>query len=78
MFYQILSITGALLVLTAFVANQMKKLDRETLAYQLLNFLGGLALLIAAIESVQYGFILMEGAWAIVSFWGLVTLRKRA
>ncbi|HXI12519.1 MAG TPA: hypothetical protein VNM92_07720 [Thermoanaerobaculia bacterium] len=77
MFYQILSITGALLVLTAFVANQMKKLDRETVAYQLLNFLGGTALLITAIESVQYGFILMEGAWAIVSFWGLVTLRKR-
>jgi len=76
MVYQLISLTGAILVLLAFVTHQLKRLQRETVTYQLLNFVGGVALLIAAIEGLQYGFILLEGSWALVSFWGLLTLRR--
>lgn len=76
MLIQVVSVVGAILVLAAFIANQLQKLPRETLTYQLLNFVGGVALLAAAIGTRQYGFILMEGAWAVVSLWGLYALSR--
>lgn len=70
MVYQLLSIAGAILILSAFAAQQMKKLDADTAAYQLLNFIGGTMLCLTAIHERQYGFILLEGTWAVLSAWG--------
>lgn len=78
-YVQMISISGAVLILTAFTLAQLRKLEMETATYQLLNFFGGVALLYAAIVEVQYGFILMEGCWSIVSLYGFAkVLRKPA
>lgn len=75
---QILSLIGAILILVAYTSNQMGRLALLTVRYQLLNFIGGAALFVTAVTEIQYGFMLMEGAWTIVSFLGLVNvLRKR-
>ena len=69
---QFFSIAGAVLILIAYTSNQMGRLELATLRYQILNFVGGAALFVTAITETQYGFMLMEGAWTIVSLYGLV------
>jgi len=71
MIYQVISLIGAVLILSAFAAAQMRRLKHESVAYQALNFAGGVCLCIAAVAALQYGFILLEGSWAILSAHGL-------
>jgi len=78
LFYQVLAIAGAVLILFAYVAHQLRKMSIDTVTYQLLNFLGGCCLTTTAIAGRQVGFILMEGSWAVISAWGLwAVLRGR-
>ena len=76
MLYQAIALLGAILILAAFAASQMEKMKRESVAYQLLNLLGGIALTITAVAEVQYGFILLEGVWTLLSAWGLMRVRS--
>jgi NADH:ubiquinone oxidoreductase subunit 6 (subunit J) len=74
--FQIISIAGAVLILTAFGANQLDRMKRETIAYQLLNFIGGVCLCITAVHTMQYGFIMLEGTWSVLSLIGLVKVMR--
>jgi len=76
MFWQVVSTTGAVLVLIAYAALQLKRLRVDSVAYQLLNFLGGTMLAVTAIVTRQVGFILMEGSWALISAMGLVKVLR--
>lgn len=70
-FMQILQIGGALLILFAFALNQAKRMDSHSVTYLLLNLTGALILAILAAISYQWGFLLLEGVWALVSAYGL-------
>jgi hypothetical protein len=69
---QAVSIAGAILILLPFAASQFGKLGTASLAYQLMNLIGSVALTAVAVLETQYGFILLEGTWAVVSAAGLV------
>jgi hypothetical protein len=69
---QAVSIIGAMLILLPFAANQFGKLGATSLAYQAMNLIGSAALTVVAVIESQYGFILLEGTWALVSAAGLV------
>jgi len=74
---QVISVIGALLILIPFAANQINRLNRDSAAYQLMNLAGSGTLAVIAVIEQQYGFLLLEGSWALVSLWGLISVLKK-
>ena len=73
---QLVSVLGSLLVLVAYVASQFGYLSAKGLAYAFANIVGsGILAVVAALEA-QWGFLLLEGAWASVSL--VAVMRHRA
>lgn len=73
---QALSVAAALLVLIPFAASQLGRLSTRTLSYQLMNLAGSAGLTVVAVVERQYGFILLEGTWAIASAVGLASVLR--
>jgi hypothetical protein len=69
---QALQIGGALLLLAAFGLVHYKRLDVAGPAYFTLNLVGSAALGISALVESQWGFVMLETAWAAISARGLV------
>lgn len=69
---QFLQIVGAILILVAFAGAQGRKLDQRSYLYLLLNLAGSIVLAILAWIGRQWGFLLLETAWALVSLLGLI------
>ncbi len=74
---QVIQLTGAALILTAFVLAQLERLHPSSAAYLALNLLGGLILAVVAALDVDLGFLLLESVWAAVSAAGLVRLVRK-
>lgn len=68
---QVVQVIGAVAILVAFALAQFGVLSPRAYSYLLLNLLGSAVLAVLAYVEVQWGFLLLEGAWAIVSAWGL-------
>jgi hypothetical protein len=69
---QAVSIVGAVLILVAYGANQAGWLDRTRRLYSALNFAGSVILTVIAWGAGQWGFVLLEGVWALISLPPLV------
>ena len=76
MAYQLIQIVGAALILIAYALQHMKHLHAETASYLAMNLAGGVLLCIAAVAARQYGFIILEGSWAVLSGMGLYRLLR--
>jgi hypothetical protein len=63
---------GALLVLAPYAALQTGRLRRESRLFNALNFAGSSLLTWVAVVDGRWGFILLEGMWAILSVPGMV------
>jgi hypothetical protein len=68
---QVLQVIGALMILAAFTLAQFQRLDQRSYSYLLLNLIGSALLAVLAFLERQWGFLLLEGAWALVSLWGV-------
>lgn len=77
---QVIQVVGALLILAAFVLAQFNRLSQDSIAYLVANLVGSVVLAVLALLDSQWGFLLLEGVWAIVSAAGLIrsfTARRR-
>ncbi len=68
---QVLQIIGAIMVLSGFTLAQFRVLDQRSYTYLVLNFAGSAILAVLAYAGKEWGFLLLEGVWALVSLWGL-------
>ncbi len=68
---QTVQVVGAILILAAFVAAQLGRLDAASPGYLWLNFVGSAILAVLAAVGPNWGFLLLECVWALVSGWSL-------
>lgn len=74
---QIVQLAGALLILSAFILAQMNRLRPESATYLILNFFGAGLLSVVALLDRDWGFVLLEVVWTLVSGAGLARLVRR-
>ena len=69
---QVVQIIGAILILVGFVLSQLRMLAQDSYPYLLSNLVGATILTVDAWHGSQWGFVLLEGVWSLVSLWGVV------
>jgi hypothetical protein len=69
---QLVQVFGSLLILIAFAAAQRGALSAKSRAYLLLNLVGSTILAVLAAHERQWGFLMLEFCWSVVSGWGFV------
>ncbi len=69
---QVVQIVGALLILSGFIGAQLNKLSPQSTLYLVLNLVGSAILTVLGFLEHQWGFVLLEGVWTLVSAYGLV------
>ncbi|CCH77770.1 putative permease [Nostocoides japonicum T1-X7] len=74
---QLVQVLGSLLILAGFVAAQRGWLRPSSRSYLVLNLVGSAILAVDALRGHQWGFLLLEGVWAVVSAVGLLSALRR-
>lgn len=72
----LIGFVGVSLILIAFFLNLINLISNKSLLYVLLNFIGAGIACYASVLLKYVPFIILEGIWASVSFWGLVRIKK--
>jgi hypothetical protein len=75
---QVIQVIGALMILVAYGAAQAGRWATDQLAYLWLNLVGSVILAVLAATSENWGFLLLEGVWAIVTAASLIKRRREA
>lgn len=73
---QLVQIIGSLLVLAGFALAQLGLLDQKSRRYLALNVVGSTVFAIDAVIERQWGFLLLEGVWAVVSAVSLIAVLR--
>ena len=73
---QLVQIIGSLLVLAGFALAQLGIVDQKSLRYLVLNVVGSTVLAVDAVVERQWGFLLLESVWAVVSAISLMAVLR--
>ena len=74
-FEQALSFAGAMLILVAYLGHQLKWMNPQGAAYNLLNIVGSAILCYVAFFPFKLGFVVLEGAWVLISIYAMIRNR---
>jgi hypothetical protein len=69
---QVIQIVGALLILVGFVLAQWRVWTTDSWAYLSVNLVGAAILAVLAGLDGQWGFLLLEGVWTLVTAWSIL------
>ena len=67
MFFQLVSLAGAFLLLSSYWAINRQWMKPQQRLYNLMNLVGGCLLLWVAIVDRRIGFVVLEAAWALIA-----------
>jgi hypothetical protein len=73
---QVIQVAGALMILAGFAGLQLGKISAVSRTYLVLNLVGSVVLTVLALHEEQWGFVLLESVWAIVSAWSLAQVLR--
>ena len=72
----VIQIVGAVLILIGFIAAQRGAMSPQSVTYLVLNLIGSTILAVLAAMDSDWGFLLLETVWAIVSAGALIELAR--
>ena len=75
--FQLIQTAGSVMILLAFIGVQTGRLQPTWRSYLVLNFIGSSVLTATGIIAAQWGFVLLEGVWALVSLGALLGFTSR-
>ncbi|MGB4844543.1 MAG: hypothetical protein WBP16_08770 [Ferruginibacter sp.] len=68
---------GVAILLVAFLLNMLNKIERNSLAYILMNIIGAGMACLASWMISYLPFVILEGTWTLVSLFALVGYLKK-
>lgn len=68
---QLIQIVGALLNMGAFALLHFEIAPSSALRYLIPNWLGSVLLVVSAYVDHQWGFLMLESAWVVVTGWAI-------
>jgi hypothetical protein len=75
---QVVQVIGAILILLGYVVVLAERWSPQSRSNLAVNFVGSAILAVLALLGSQWGFLLLEGVWAVVSANGLwLSFRRR-
>ena len=75
----VFQILGSVLILAAFVLAVTGHTEQDSFLYLVANAVGSAILGVTAVIHTEWGFILLEGVWALVSLGSIIRkIRSRA
>lgn len=77
LFADIVGTIGVAFTLIAYLLLQLDKLDQDDTAYSVLNLIGALMVLYSLFYNWNTPAVIMEGAWLLISFYGLIKRFKQ-
>ncbi len=63
---------GALIVVAAYFATQMRYMNSEDLAFPVVNLLGSVLIVYSLLQNFNLASMLIEGFWIIISVIGII------
>ncbi len=73
---QTVQILGSILILIPFALAQWGRMSSRSRGYLVFNLCGSAILATQAAMTSQWGFLLLEGVWAVVSLFGLIAVLR--
>jgi hypothetical protein len=73
----ILGWTGSLLVIGAYGLNSYQKIKSDSLAFQLMNLVGGILLIINSVFKEAYPFTFINTVWVIIALPALIRILNK-
>ena len=70
-------LVGVALILIAYAAAQLEKLEPRAAPALVMNFIGASLILISMIKAFNLSAFVVEGAWALIALFGLIKLAIR-